>query len=38
MVDGGKYLGDFVNDQMHGNGQFKFSDGSEYVGEFKDGE
>lgn len=37
IVDGGQYLGEFVADQMHGNGQFNFADGSEYIGEFKDG-
>ena len=33
----GLYVGEFQNDEMHGNGTFTFSDGSEYIGEFENG-
>lgn len=35
--NGGTYIGDFVNNLMHGNGCFTMPDGSEYVGEFFEG-
>jgi hypothetical protein len=33
----GTYVGEFENDEMHGNGCFTMEDGSEYFGEFVDG-
>ena len=33
----GVYIGEFNNDEMHGNGTFMFNDGSEYTGEFEYG-
>lgn len=33
----GTYLGDFVEDQMHGNGTFIFPGGSEFIGRFAHG-
>ena len=30
-------MGDFVDDQMHGNGTFTFPDGSEFIGRFANG-
>ena len=33
----GVYVGEFQNDEMHGNGTFTFPDGSEYIGEFENG-
>ena len=35
--DKGMYIGDFQEDEMHGNGCFQFGDGSEFVGEFYKG-
>ncbi len=35
--DGGVYIGDFENDEMHGNGCFTMPDGGEYIGEFRNG-
>lgn len=34
----GVYIGEFYEDQMHGNGTFTFSDSSEYIGRFKNGQ
>ena len=35
-VDGAyTYIGDFVNDQKHGNGTIYWNDGSTYEGEFQ---
>lgn len=33
----GTYVGEFEDDEMHGNGCFTMEDGSEYFGEFRDG-
>ena len=33
----GIYVGEFENDEMHGNGSFSFPNGSEYIGEFENG-
>ena len=34
---GDKYVGDFKNGKMHGQGTYTFASGSKYVGQFKDG-
>ena len=34
--DGDKYIGEFKDDNMHGQGTYTFADGEKYVGEFKD--
>ena len=33
-VNGGVYVGDFFDDEMHGDGRFAFPDGTEYIGRF----
>ena len=33
----GVYIGEFKEDEMHGNGTFTFTDGSEYIGRFANG-
>jgi len=33
----GIYIGEFFEDEMHGNGTFTFKDGSEYIGRFQKG-
>lgn len=39
MADnGGTYLGQFFNDEMHGNGVFTMPDGGQYIGEFEHGQ
>ena len=35
--DGDKYIGDWKNDQMHGNGIYIYADGQTYTGEFLNG-
>jgi hypothetical protein len=35
--DGNKYIGEFKNNNQHGQGTYTFADGSKNVGEFKDG-
>jgi hypothetical protein len=36
--DGGKYVGEWLNDKIHGQGAFTFPSGNKYLGEFKDGD
>ena len=38
MANGDKYVGEFKNDMIQGQGTFTFADGEKYVGEFKDGQ
>ena len=35
--DGAKYVGEWQNNEEHGQGAFTFSNGNKYLGEFKDG-
>lgn len=36
-VDGDKYVGEFKDDKLNGQGTYTYADGTKYVGEFKDG-
>jgi hypothetical protein len=36
--DGAKYVGEWQNDKIHGQGAFTFPSGNKYLGEFKDGD
>jgi hypothetical protein len=36
--DGAKYVGEWLNDKIHGQGAFTFPSGNKYLGEFKDGD
>ena len=38
MRDGSKYVGDFNNGEMTGQGRRVYEDGTEYTGEFQSGE
>ena len=37
FVNGEKYVGEFKNEQLNGQGTYTFSSGAKYVGEYKDG-
>jgi hypothetical protein len=36
-ADGSKYVGEFKNDYMHGQGTYTYANGDKYVGEYRDG-
>ena len=37
FADGEKYVGEFKDDERHGQGTYTFASGNKYVGEYKDG-
>ena len=37
FIDGSKYIGEWKDDEMHGQGTYTYANGDKYVGEYKDG-